>query len=232
MRALEAAGVKDLDNLNVTDAPPNHVDVAVAFADGQAIPKDVPTLYVSWAADNLDIHPTEMDRDKTHLRSIAAEDPLMRGVALDELTTNHAFTATPPKGTRSLVDFDGGSVLIAGGSGKDAWVWMGIDPNQSDLVLRVAFPVLVGNLMTQLGGASQIITAKTTPRVETTLQETSAKDALVAASSPRWRIPLSPSALIAIVGALLLAFEGWLSLRRRDAAATAKKPSTKGLDAP
>lgn len=227
MRALEAAGVKDLDNLDQNDNPPKNADVAVVFTDGIAVPKDIPIVYVNYAAPELGLQPSELAKDKTHLRSLAAEDPLMRGVALDELTTNHAFTAVPPKGTRSLVDFDGGPVVIAGGAEKSSWVWIGIDPNQSDLVLRVAFPVLIGNLMTQLGGATQVITAKTTPRVETRLEETDAQaNALASATTPKWRIPLSPPALIAIVGALLLAFEGWLSLRRR-APETPKKTAPK-----
>ena len=34
-----------------------------------------------------------------------------------------------------------------GGAGRQRWVYLGIDPSGSDLVLRVAFPVLVANAL-------------------------------------------------------------------------------------
>ena len=42
---------------------------------------------------------------------------------------------------------DGGTVMIAGGAGRSAWVYHGAEPAKSDLVLRVAFPVVVANAL-------------------------------------------------------------------------------------
>jgi hypothetical protein len=164
--------------------------------------------------DGLTARP--IDKTQTHLRSLATEDPLLRGVALDELTTMRARVATLPHGARSLVDLDGGPALVAGGSGVHAWVWLGIDPEASDLVLRVAFPVLVSNVLAHLGGAAQVVTAKTVPRAEVMLDASEPPAArLAAAPEPRWRFPASVPAVIAFAGALLLAVEAWLSLKRR-----------------
>ncbi|MBX3232904.1 MAG: BatA domain-containing protein [Labilithrix sp.] len=212
-RALSAAGVTDVDDVASNSAPPKDAgDVAVVLRDGPGRPRGVPAFYVGVAADELEIDAHHADKSGAHLRSIAAEDPLMRGVALDELTSLRALVGAPPHGARSLVDLDAGPALIAGGSGKNAWVWLGLDLERSDLVLKVAFPVLVGNVLTQLGGATQVISAKTVPRDEVMLEGAAPAAALPDASEPRWRIPLSPPALIALLGGLLLAFEAWLSL--------------------
>jgi hypothetical protein len=38
---------------------------------------------------------------------------------------------------------------------------------------------------------------------------------LPAAPEPKWRIPVGPSTFIAMVGAVLLALEAWLTFRKR-----------------
>ena len=94
-------------------------------------------------------------------------------------------------------------------------MWLGIDPEASDLVLRVAFPVLVGNVLAHLGGASQVITAETVPRSEVTLAAADVGVALTTAPEPRWRFPTAPAVVVAAVGAFLLALEAWLTFRKR-----------------
>jgi hypothetical protein len=65
-----------------------------------------------------------------------------------------------------------------------------VDLEGSDLVLRVAFPVLVANILSELAGSSQIISAKTAPRSEVTLAVPEiGGPALPPARDPRWRIP-------------------------------------------
>ncbi len=215
-RAIRASGVTDLTIVAPDDpSPPTKVDVAVVLAEGLARPRGVPTLYFGVEPAETGLKARSIDKKETHLRSVASEDSLLRGVAFDEMTTLRAKVATPPKGARSLVDFDGGSALIAGGAGNHAWVWVGIDPEASDLVLRVAFPVLVGNVLTQLGGTSQVVTAKTVPRSEVTLARSEALTTFDPAPAPKWRIPYSPALVIAMVGAFLLALEAYLTFRRK-----------------
>jgi hypothetical protein len=216
-RALEAAGVTELEDVDIADKPPTKSEVAVVLDDGPARPKDIPAFYILTAPNELALDAKHaVGKNQAHLRSVANEDLLMRGVALDELTSNRATVAKAPHGARSLVDLDGGSALIAGGTGKNAWVWMGLDPEQSDLVLKVAFPVLIGNLMSQLGGQSTVITAKTAPRDEVMLAQNDVAAALPDAAEPRWRMPAGPPAFLALIGAAFLAFEAWWSFRRRN----------------
>lgn len=216
-RALKAAGVTEVADVDFfADVAPNDTEVAVVLNDGPSRPKGVPCFFVGVTAKEMELgeSPRTIVKPATHLRSIATEDPLMRGVALDEMTTLRATTITPPHGARSLVDLDGGPALVAGGAGKNSWVWLGVDPEQSDLVLRVAFPVLVGNVLSHLGGQSSILTAKTAPRDEVMMLGATVAKPLDTASTPSWRMPISPPAFLALLGVCLLAFEAWWSFRR------------------
>lgn len=227
-RALAAAGVTEIDDVDIGEEAPKKAEVSVVLADGPARPKDVPSFFILTTPRDMQLtDPARaMPKDKAHLRSIATEDPIMRGVSLDEMTTLRALTITPPHGSRSLVDLDGGPAMVAGGSGKSQWVWLGIDPEASDLVLRVAFPVLVGNVLTHLGGASTVVSARTSPRDEVMLATSEITKPLETAATPKWRMPLSPPAFMAVMGALLLAFEAWWSFRRRrDTTSTRKNPA-------
>ncbi len=152
----------------------------------------------------------DLEGEATHLRSLETKDPLLRGVALDGVTIERAAAVTPPPGARALVDLDGGTVVLAGGAGARSFVYLGIDPQKSDLVLRVAFPVLVANAIHALGGAASVVVADTVARSEITLREATA-DALAVAEEPdaRFYTALRPVLLLALVGAALLAFEAW-----------------------
>ena len=225
-RALKAAGVTTVADVDAfADVAPKNAEVVVVLADGPSRAKDLPSFFIGTTAKEMELteSPRFLVRPATHLRSIATEDPLMRGVALDEMTTLRAQTIVPPHGARSLVDLDGGPALVAGGSGVHSWVWLGVDPEQSDLVLRVAFPVLVGNVLAHLGGQSSIVMAKTAPRDEVMMLGAEVAKPLDTAATPSWRMPISPPAFLAVLGAGLLAFEAWWSFRRRRESASPRK---------
>jgi hypothetical protein len=61
-----------------------------------------------------------------------------------------------------------------------------------------------------------VVSAKTSPREEVMFAGLDAEKPLDTASEPRWRMPLSPPALMAVLGGLLLAFEAWWSFRRKN----------------
>jgi len=217
-KALRAAGVSEIVDLDANVSLPSdlssRVDVTVTLADGD-VPKNVPIFAIGATPPVLGLQPRQVFQDHAHLRSLATEESLLRGVALDGVTTLRGQVADPPAGSRTLIDLDGGPTLLAGGKGKDAWVWLGIEPEASDLVLRVAFPVLVGNVLAELGGATQVVTARTVPRAEAGLVESTPRAPLPTPGEPRWRVPARPAMLLALLGALLLGFEAWFSLRRR-----------------
>ncbi len=215
-KALRAAGVTDLVEVTPEGAPPSKTEIAVVLRDGPARPAGVPALLIGTEPPDTGFSARSVGRGETRLRSVALEDPILRGVALDELTTLRAKVAqNVPRGARTLVDLDGGPALVAGGAGTSSWVWLGIDPEASDLVLRVAFPVLVSNVLTHLGGASQVVTGKTVPRDEVMFATPEIATPLPTAAEPRWRIPAGPPTFIAMVGAALLALEAWLTFRKR-----------------
>ncbi|MFT3772342.1 MAG: VWA domain-containing protein [Minicystis sp.] len=220
-KALASAGARD-----VVHAPPDLKDVTlrpddlvVVLGDGPPRRIEAPTLYLGTRSGVLPFSGwRELGSDATRLRSVEARDPLLRGVSLDGVTVEHAIAAVPPPGARALVDLDGGTVMIAGGAGRGAWVYLGIDPAKSDLVLRVAFPVLVANALHALGGAADVLVADTVARSEVTLRAAT-DEPLAAAEEPDagLRLPWSPAVLLAVLGAALLALEaaawrkGWAS---------------------
>jgi len=217
-KAIRAAGVTEIVDLDANVSLPNDLasraDVTVTLTDGET-PRSLPIFAIGAAPPVLGLQPRPVFQDHAHLRSLATEESLLRGVALDGVTTLRGQVADPPAGSRTLIDLDGGPTLLAGGKGKDAWVWLGIDPEASDLVLRVAFPVLVGNVLAELGGATQVVVARTVPRAEVGLVQSNPRAPLPTPGEPRWRVPVRPAMLLAGLGALLLAFEAWFSLRRR-----------------
>jgi hypothetical protein len=183
----------------------------VALTEGPERAVDLPALYLGTRRGKLPLSGLrELDQEGTRLRSLDGRDPLLRGVALDGVTIQHATIAVPPPGARALVDLDGGSVVLAGGAGRRAFVYVGVDPARSDLVLRVAFPVLVANALHALAGAEEVVVADTVARSEITLRE-AAPELLAAAEEPevRFRAPLRPALILALVGAALLALEAW-----------------------
>src|SRR5206468_1809752 len=110
-------------------------DVIVALGTGPEHKLDAPAIYLGTRSGALPYHGVKaLDAKSAHLRSMESHDPLLRGVVLDGLTVEHATAVEPGPGARALVDLDGGTVLLAGGAGKSAWVYFGIDAARSDLV--------------------------------------------------------------------------------------------------
>jgi hypothetical protein len=220
-KALKAAGVKQVVRVPpaMEGLTPRDGDLVVALDDGPTRRLDVPALYLGTRAGALPVGELKNLADPaTHLRSLEAKDPLLRGVSLDGLTIEHAVAAAAPPNARVLVELDGGPVMLAGGVGRSSWVYLGIDPLKSDLALRVAFPVLVANALSALGGAADVVVADTVARSEVTLRRASADTAAEAQEpDPRLRFPLAPAVVLALLGAALLAFEayawrkGWAS---------------------
>jgi hypothetical protein len=212
-KALTAAGVRHVVRVppDLSGVAPGPGDVLIALNQGPSRAPGVPAIYLGTHAGVLPFSGlVELEGDKTHLRSLETNDPLLRGVALDGVTIEHATAAITPVGARPLVDLDGGTVVIAGGAGSNAFVYIGVDPAKSDLVLRVAFPVLVANAVHALGGAVDVAVADTVARSEIALREAPA-EAGAGAIEPdaRWRIPVGPAAFLALVGAILLSLEAW-----------------------
>ncbi len=209
-RALEAAGVSE-----ITEASPEEAhaqagahDLAVVLGEGPVRHLNAPTLYVGTATGALPVDaPRPLEGEDTALRSVDERAALLRGVALDGLSITRAFAIDPPGQARGLVELDGGTVMASGGAGRQRWVYVGIDPVGSDMVLRVAFPVLLANSVTFLRGADAMAVAETTPHDEVTLAEGPLVAAVTDVDAPGIGIPASPPVWLAAFASLLLLVE-------------------------
>jgi len=207
--ALRAAGVPEI----VEDVDASEVAVVLG---APARRYDVPTLILGglgteetghWPEDVEVVGPLE--GEGTRLRSIEERHPITRGVTLDGVTIVRALAIDPGRGER-LVELDGagdgGTVVAAGGQGAGRWAYLGLEPGGSDVVLRVAYPVLVANALSWLGGATELQVTTTPPRSEVALRGADDAPALRSADSP-WRLPTLP-AVLAVLAALSMLIEG------------------------
>ena len=211
-KALASAGAKEVLRLRPDlagyEARPD--DVFVVLGEAPATRIDAPALYLGTHVGALPYAKVEhVAGEATRLRSMEPRDPLLRGVSFEGVTIEHAIAATPPSGARALVELDGGAVMLAGGAGRAAWAYLGIDASKSDLVLRVAFPVLIANALHVLGGASDVLVADTVARSEIALRPSAIASLAAEEPAPHLRLPLRPVLLLALIGAALLAFEAW-----------------------
>ena len=211
-RALRAAGIDAfLDDENAASvvvtlgAPSRRPDRPQLILGGRGEgrwPVDVEALGV-------------LEGEAASFRSLEPNHPVTRGVDLDGVTIVRATAIDPGRGA-PLVELDGsgegGTVVAAGGAGRERWVYIGLEPDGSDVVLRVAYPVLVANALAWLGGASATVIADTPPVTEARLPVAETEGPTLAAPVG-WGIPSLPMWL-GVLAALLLAFEG-LAYQRR-----------------
>ncbi len=216
-QALSAAGVEEVvesqpDGLRGVVQPG---DVAVVLDQAPLDPLPIPALYLATSQGRTPVRNVREVLDQARsLRSVDRRSPLLAGVALDSLTIERALTFDVPEGAAELATLDGGPVIVSGGAGDRSFVYVGLDPLGSDLVLRVAFPVLIANSLSTLTGASKLAVADTLPRSEIAL--VARQSAQPAEPSRGVPIPFSPAAALAGLAAMLLLAElaayrkGWL----------------------
>lgn len=71
--------------------------------------------------------------------------PLLRWMALENVQASAGHVLKPAEGDRVVGSSDRGPILVSGQRGALRFVALGFDPRQSDLVLRVAWPLFVLN---------------------------------------------------------------------------------------
>ncbi|MCB9598136.1 MAG: VWA domain-containing protein [Sandaracinaceae bacterium] len=209
-RALRASGVSEVVRHLPTDAPTRLADGEIAVVVGAAPDTRIagPTLYLDTRTGELPVHVgATLDAETAQLRSIDPSHPLTRGVDLDGATIAHATAVDLGPDDEEVVALDGGAVVATGGAGRERWVYLGIDPMGSDLVLRVAFPVLIANAVAALSGATDLRVAPTLPRAESALAPSEMLAGAPALPDPV-PLPAGLPFLLAAGAALLLLGEG------------------------
>lgn len=154
-RALNANARVVLDS--VSPAVVQSKDVAthdLSVFDGAAPPKDLPDSgrYLFWgvkpgpvslpitAASPPDqAQPTILDWSRRH--------PLMRYVDLANVAVSHAYNAQPAPWGQTLAETDDGPLIVAGERGDGRCVWIGFPLLESDMPLRIAFPIFLTNTL-------------------------------------------------------------------------------------
>ena len=89
------------------------------------------------------------------LRS-AADHPILRYVDLKDVHVLQAWAAEPPPGARVLVEAPGGPLFFVAERPEGRLAVLTFDLHQSDLPLRVAFPILTANLTGWLLSAGRV----------------------------------------------------------------------------
>ncbi len=231
-RALRAAGATAVEALEGEQVPEG--DVAVSFGPphrrirgpllvlgGRALPADVSTGADADAAPPPNAAPLADPSERwpegvlpqpllgagaVALRAVDDHHPVTRGVALDGVTVVRASPVDPGAGA-ALVELDGGTVVAAGGAGAGRWVYLGLEPGGSDVVLRVAYPLLVANALVWLRGGSGVASAATPPPAEVRLTQPAEAETLTALGVPELPVPPLPVAF-GLLACVLLGLEG------------------------
>jgi hypothetical protein len=149
---LEAALLLD-EYLDVTELtpesypPPKETAYDVTIFDGVAPMRAAHTgaaLYLSPPAEGS---PVKLGRriESFGFDTWERKDPLLRWMAMGDIQALHGHALVPGKGDRVVGASELGPILVAGRGEAGPYVVLGFDPRQSDLVLRVAWPLFVLN---------------------------------------------------------------------------------------
>lgn len=95
------------------------------------------------------------------LRPAPGGDPLLQNASVAEINVLRSAQIPKPIWARTVIDSDGGPVLLAGETGGRRVAVLGFALHESDLPLQIAFPILFSNLVGYLapgqgGGANQL----------------------------------------------------------------------------
>jgi len=88
---------------------------------------------------------TEVFTD-TQVVGLATDDPILRYVDWTDVHVLRAWRVEPPPGARVLVQAEGGPLLMVAERPEGRLAVLTFDLHDSDLPLRIAFPILVANL--------------------------------------------------------------------------------------
>jgi hypothetical protein len=77
----------------------------------------------------------------------ARESPLLRHVGIDKVGLQTAREFVPAPGAQVLAESFGKPLIFGRWNGERRWLVLPFDLDSSDLVLRTAFPILLGNIV-------------------------------------------------------------------------------------
>jgi hypothetical protein len=97
------------------------------------------------------------------LRPAPGDEPLLRNIKLSDVSVLKANKLAPGAWARTVVDGDGGPMLVAGERDGRRIVVLAFDLHASDLPVQVAFPLLLSNIISYLAPGSGAEAAQLSP---------------------------------------------------------------------
>jgi hypothetical protein len=201
-----------------TDAFPDPVpaNVNLVICSGGALPKghpDIPILFIDpsrsgfWgelAGKLEDIPVTDLNK-KSHL---------LKHTALSAVAISEAGKWVPPPGSEILASGMDSPLIFGQWDRSPRWIVIGFSPEKSDLPLRTAFPVLIGNLLQSLRLDADLEkgAALLPGPVETMLHPLAAP---AGTSETRTLLPTFPGWWLVLLAALLVLVGEWFLYNRR-----------------
>jgi hypothetical protein len=160
IKRLEAA-VPGLvvDNVSAGTDVQSRYDLAIVTEQTSTIPPATRELYVGCTPPGADVR-AEGDIAQPELADWDSTHPLLRGVGLENLLFARALKLSAPRNAVEIVKFRDGPLLLEYRTeGRETYTWA-CGLNDSNLVLRPAFPVFIRNL---LGDSVHRVQGRTVP---------------------------------------------------------------------
>lgn len=159
LESLQAVSIKQLPADAVLDAD------ALAARELWVFPGTTPPE--TWQAPSLIINPREsgfwgVRTGEVSEPLIARQDeqsPLLRHVQLDQVLIRKASAFEPPVSANILASTPDSDFLFSRWDDGGRWLLLPFDLADSDLMLRTAFPILLGNLVQTVRGSEEVFIA-------------------------------------------------------------------------
>lgn len=139
-------------------------DVQVVVFDGPCVDVDKPAIYFAPQAGGSCPFESSDEVEFPQLFPVSGDHPVTEGVTLVDVRVNKARHLVLLRGDKELMQDKNGPLLIVRENGEKKSIAFGFDITQSDLPLRIAFPILIHNCITwfmgehkDLGGDAKIV---------------------------------------------------------------------------
>jgi hypothetical protein len=119
-------------------------DVTPAAAPGSGS-----ILYLNPSGDNAPVKVDPTPLVNVGFDTLDKKSPFLRWTAIDDVYVGKARKLTPGPGDKVIGASTQGPLLVSGRRNQERFVALGFNPRDSDLVLRVAWPLFVLNTLTE-----------------------------------------------------------------------------------
>ncbi len=127
----------------------------VVVSDGLCLQASKPSIYFSPHEDSNCVFQGSDEIEFPELFPIMGEHPVTKGVTLVDIRINKARHLVPTRYDTVLMQDKDGPLVIAHQQGDEKFIAFGFDVAQSDLPLRIAFPILIHNCVWWLLGQQE-----------------------------------------------------------------------------